>query len=194
MFTDIVRLFNSPTRLKLLKFFVYQPHTRISVKTASGTLGIPEARVTQELRALVRFGFLIKRTQGKMPAFELNQSYSLADSLADFLEKATRVEDHLLTEIFRGTRGILRVVASGALLGEKRSSIDLLVIVRKKGAFDHHVARAVKRAERLVALPLRYAVLEQREFEERLEARDRLLRDVFEFKHSLLLGRDIKAG
>jgi len=193
MFQDIVRLFGSSTRLKLLKFFVYQPNVRITAKTASSTLGITDDRITQELRALVRFGILIKRKQGKTTAFELNQSHPLVDSLADFLEQATHVGDYVLTEVFRGVRGVVRVVASGVLLGEKRSSLDLLIIVRRKRFYDQYIARAVRQAERLTALPLRYAVLELAEFNERFEARDRLLRDIFEFKHVFLVGRDSKA-
>lgn len=193
MFKDTVQLFSSPARLKLLKYFVYQPNVRISAQSAGGTLGIAKARTAEELRALVRLGFLMKRKQGKA-VFELNQSHPLVGALTNFLGQATYVEHRLLTDVFRGTRGVVRVIASGVLLDEKRSSLDLLIIARKKNLYDQNIARVVKRAERLTALPLRYAVLELHEFEERFEARDRLLRDIFEFKHAFLIGRDREAA
>lgn len=194
MFKDTVQLFSSPARLKLLKYFVYQPNVRISAQSTGGTLGIAKARTAEELRALVRLGLLMKRKQGKTTVFELNQSHPLVGALTNFLGQATHVEHRLLTDVFRGTRGVVRVIASGVLLDEKRSSLDLLIIARKKNLYDQNIARAVKRAERLTALPLRYAVLELHEFEERFEARDRLLRDIFEFKHAFLIGRDREAA
>ncbi|MEK9177267.1 MAG: hypothetical protein AAB923_03140, partial [Patescibacteria group bacterium] len=68
-----------------------------------------------------------------------------------------------------------------------RGALDLLIVTSRPR--DPSIVRAMKRAERLMAMPLRYSILEPKNYDERLEARDRLLRDVFEFNHRVLIGR-----
>jgi hemin uptake protein HemP len=92
-----------------------------------------------------------------------------------------------LSDAFRGVPGITLLVASGALVREHRGAIDLLVVTRRPK--DARIERAVRQVETKVSLPIRYAVFDTREYEERRVARDRLLRDIFEFEHAVILGR-----
>lgn len=189
MFKDIHRLFASPARIKLLKYFISQPHVRATSHDVASTIGVPQNEVDKGLRSLVHIGVLSSRKQARGNTFMLNRSHELVPPLTAFLEATTKPSERTLTDLFRKTRGVVGVVATGGLVNEPRSSLDLLIITRSKKRYDQGIAQVIKKAEHLVASPLTYAVLEAREYEERLEARDRLLRDVFEFKHAVLIGK-----
>ncbi len=187
MFNDIVRLLSLASRAKLLKFFLLQPDVRASAATAAGTLGISKDAARRELLALGRAGILVSRGEGRGMTWGVNPAHPLADALTRFLSEATTPADEDIKEAFRGVPGVALVVASGVLVGELRSSVDLLIVVRNPK--DPRVAKAIQRLERMIALPLRYAVYETKEYTGRMEARDRILRDVFEFSHRVAQGR-----
>lgn len=153
----------------------------------ASTVGGGRRGMEKELKALVRLEVLTMRKLGKEVLYALNRSFPLLTPLAAFIEATTIPSDAELTGAFRGVRGISLVMVAGVLANEERGSVDLLIVTSRSR--DPKVTRAVRRAERLAALPLRYAILEPREYAERLTARDRMLRDILEFKHRVLLGR-----
>ncbi len=185
MFRDVVRLLTSTTRAKLLKFFLFQTDGRANLATTVATLGLKKSPVEKELLQLARMGILIKK-QTKDKIFLVNYAHPLVEPLRIFLEATTLPTDREIKDAFRGVRGLSLLIASGALARESRSSIDLLIVVAKN-PHDPHIIQAVKRAERLSALPLRYAVFAAKDYEERIQAYDRLLRDVFEFSHRIII-------
>ena len=79
------------------------------------------------------------------------------------------------------------VVAAGILADETRSPLDLLIVTRRPK--DQGLKLAVKRGEALSAVPIRYAIMELKEYEDRKQAYDRLIRDTLDFKHRVVIGR-----
>jgi|GEM_PF-1134226 len=187
MFQEIARLLSTPLRVKLLKFFLFQQDSSFSAKAVASGVGASLARVERELRALATTKAVTIRGKGSRAAYMANQSYPLLGPLQAFLEVSTLPSDRDLVAAFRSGRSISLVVAAGVLAQEPRGVVDLLIVTSRPR--DPSIARAVKRVERLIAIPLRYSILEPRNYDERLETRDRLLRDVFEFKHRVLIGR-----
>jgi DNA-binding transcriptional ArsR family regulator len=187
MFKDVVQLCSSIPRLKILKFVLLDPQMRATAGTISATIGIQKNAVMQELQMLKRQGIVISRRQGKNIFWSGNVGHPLAPALRTFLEEVTIPDDTVIAKAFRGIPGIILVIAAGLLAREERGEIDILIVTRKPK--DIRIAQAVRKIESLAALPLRYAVLEGKEYVERLEARDRLLRDVLEFSHRIILGR-----
>ncbi len=187
MFQDVARLCSSVSRLKVLKFFLLQPEARAGAEAVASTLGIPKAVVLRELRALAGQGILAYRRQGKTLLWGANTSHPLAQDLRSFLEVATLPEDAIIARAFKNISGITLVVAAGTLARETHGSIDILVVTKKPK--DPRIAQAVRVIERTTALPIRYAVLEAVDYAERFEARDRLIRDVLEYTHRIIIGR-----
>jgi hypothetical protein len=187
MFKELSRLFSSPARIKILKFFVFQPNLKIPSSAVASGIGIPRAVCESELRALVRTGVLQPRKYGKKVLYGLSSTYAYADLVRMFLEKITLPSDKTIADAFRGISGITLLVATGALTEDTRPSLDILIVTRRPK--DTRITKAVRKVEMSVALPLRYAVLEPVEFAERREARDRILRDVFEFSYRVIVGK-----
>lgn len=187
MFQDLARLFENSRRVKLLKFFVFQPEVRTTAAAAGSAIGIPKTVAEYELRALKRSGILLARRQRGKTLFALNRAHPWLPALYALLDATTLPDDRALANAFRGISGITLVIATGILARESRSSVDLLIVARKPK--NPRIAKAVRVVERTTGLPLRFAVLGATNYMERREARDRLLRDVFEFENRLILGR-----
>jgi hypothetical protein len=187
MFNDIAHLFGSVQRTKLLKFFLFQPDVRASAQAAGAAIGIPKAAAEKEARALVKLGVLVSKRHKKSVLLSANIAFPWLSAVRAFLDATTLPSDRAVAGAFKGITGISLIVATGVLAREERSSIDLLIVARKSK--NPAIAKAVRKAEFMAGIPLRYAVLEPGRYTERLEANDRLLRDVFEFSHRTVYGR-----
>lgn len=187
MFKDLAQIFTSLPRIKLLKFFAFQTESQATLPTAAAVVGVSKETAKKELGALMRIGLLTSRYQKRNKIFIFNSLHPYADAIKNFLEETTLPSDRALFVAFRGVPAVTLLVATGALAKEVRGSVDLLIVTRKPK--DPRITKAVHKVEMLSALPIRYAVLETRAYEGRLEANDRLLRDVFEFSHRIIIGR-----
>lgn len=186
MFQELAELFENSRRAKLLKFFLFQSDIQMSAATAGSAIGIPKAAAEKEARALVRLGLLLKSRQKKNPSLSLNHSHPWLAALKNFFETTTLPDDALIRRTFRGVSGVSLIAATGILANEDRASVDLLVVARKSQA--KAAGKAVFKLECAIGLPLRYAVLDAAAYAGRFEANDRLIRDVIEFRHRLILG------
>ena len=189
MFTELSRLAATPLRLKILKFYTFQPESSHTVRAVANALGSTADRVATELRALVACDIMVQRGKevGAARAYKLNEDNPIAKPLAVFLEIATLPDVRELAACFRGVRGLSLVVVAGVLLHEGRGAVDLLVVTSRPK--DPSVTKAITKAERLMAAPLRYLILDPSEYDDRIEVRDRLVRDIFEFRHRVLIGK-----
>lgn len=187
MFKELSKLFTSSNRIKLLKFFSSQPLDRFTAADAAASLGMPKKTADVELKALARLGIIQKRSQPKKVWYAYAPQHQYADAVKAFLDATTQPADKTISSAFRGVGGTTMLVASGVLTRDPRSSLDLLIVTRRPK--HPGIPKAVKKIESGVALPLRYAVLEAKEYKGRLEANDRLLRDVFDFAHRVVMGR-----
>lgn len=187
MFRDIVEWCKSTSRLKVLKFFILQPEFRTTATLAATTIGLSKAVVAKELNTLKRYGLLVSKKQGKNIVWGANDSHPHSAALKLFLEATTLPENKSIAKAFQGLYGITLVIGAGVLASESRGSVDLLIVT--KHPHEPRLSRAVRKIETLTGLPLRYTILETKSYSERLEARDRLLRDIFEFSHRTIIDK-----
>lgn len=187
MFAELSKLLSSPARLRIIKFFSFQPNNRYTAEEAGKALGMAKAAAEREMKALAVKGLLARKRHGKHTYYTYAVTHKQADALKRFLEETTVPDNRTIASAFRGLSGITLVIAGGVLAQDVRSPVDLLIIARRPK--NPLIVRAVRKVETGVALPLRYAILDAGEFKGRLEANDRLLRDVFDFTHRVIVGR-----
>ncbi|MEK7613444.1 MAG: winged helix-turn-helix domain-containing protein [Patescibacteria group bacterium] len=187
MFKQVSALFQTPLRIKILTFFLRRPGTSATVSEVASTLGVPRAQAQKELAFLGRSGVLRVRRTKNVSHFAAQERHELFDILPHFLGAVSSPSDRAIARVFRPLRGVTLVVASGLLVQESKSPIDLLIVSRKPDI--RALEKAVKKVEMLSALPIRYAVLGALEYDERRQSYDRLLRDIFEYKHQVVFER-----
>lgn len=187
MFGELTRLFGNPLRIKLLKFFSLQPESKVTATQIPRLIGANKEQVRAELRALARGGLLLSKASREGTWYQWNESHRLALPIATFLDSAAVPKEDEIASQFKKIPTAIAVIAAGTLMRETRSSIDLLVLSRQPN--DERVPQAVKKLEVSSAMPIRFAVMTQREFDDRRESYDRLLRDVLDFKYKVVYGK-----
>jgi hypothetical protein len=186
MFQELSRLFATPLRIKLIKFFALQPGSHFLSHKVASAIGSSRALVQQELRALVRLHIIKTTRVAGGTHFFWNADYEGALGIQNFIIDATTPSDATVLKGFKPLSPYLVVVA-GALADETRGVIDLLVVTKR--VQDPRIAKVVKKLEIVTAVPIRYAVLEVGEYLARREGFDRMLRDIFDFRHRIITGQ-----
>jgi len=187
MFRILSTIMSSPLRVRVLTFFFRRVDAEATISEVASTLGSPRSSVSREISALVRLGMLSTRVVQRVGHYRANKAVFFIDELTNFLS-VTTPEPREITAIFRSLRSVSKLVISGLLTNEEKSSLDILVI--GKNIKNSQLEKTVKKVEALTALPLRYALFTPEDFKERNDAHDRLLRDVFEYKHEILIDRE----
>lgn len=185
MFQDVSTTFKSPLRVKVVTFFVRQPELWSTTDTVATTLGTPRASVARELGQLVRFGLLKSRRVGSQVQYKINEHDDLFSPLTKFIPEVTNLTDREIVTTFKGVRGLVLIVAAGLLANEQHSPVDLLII--GKNPDEKRIDKIVKKLEVMAAVPLRYSVMDEDEYYDRKQSYDRFLRDIFEYRHRMVL-------
>lgn len=186
MFQELSKLFATPLRIKLIKFFALQPEPLFLSHKIASAIGSPRALVQQELRALVRSKIIKTARDRGGTHYTWNTEYPGALGIQNFIIEATTPSDIAVAKACKPLSPYLVVVA-GALADETRGVIDLLVVTKR--VQDPRIAKVVKKLEAITAVPIRYAVLEIGEYLARREGFDRMMRDIFDFRHRVIIGQ-----
>lgn len=185
MFRDLATLMNSPLRIKALAYILKRPGEEGTAAELAAAVGTTKESALRELNALVRLGMVRARGTARDRKFVAEESDVLYEPIRDLLIRTATPDSKDIIEAFRGVRGLWLLVAAGALMDDARSNVDLLIVSRSPN--DAKIAKAVKKVEALAAIPIRYAVLGVEEYLGRRQAYDRMLRDIFEYSHEVVL-------
>lgn len=188
------KIFGNAARVKLMKLFLFNPEEPISRHDAAERAKVSDRAAQRELRMLRRAGFLreratvIERNGRKVRAqgYVLSPDFPYANGFRDLFLSASVDRKGLARKLARHGK-IQLVVTAGIFLDATDSRVDLLVVgddIRERG-----LKGAVGTVEAEIGRQLRYAVLSTADFRYRLGMCDRLVRDILDFPHEVVLDR-----
>ncbi len=184
---SLAKLFNSPARLKTLRLFVFNRGTALSAAEVAQRTKLSKGIVRKELTELVAAGLVRKKKTGPVMKYETNPKFEYLDALDSFVRDTTNVHPEKLTAALRKA-GALRLVAlSGLFMGVIESQVDLLVVGDRLN--ERVLKRIAHGLEAELGREIRYASFTTENFRYRLGVYDRLLRDVFDYPHRLLIDK-----
>lgn len=187
----LMTIFRNSMRVKVLAYVLRAGVPSTALQISKG-IRSSRAAAEREARALARVGAIVARParrtalRGRMQ-YVVNALHPLTPHLRTLLTEAMNPSDRDIIGAFRKVPGVLLLIAAGALADDDRGGVDLLIVV--KNPHSARVPRAVARVESLSGLPLRYAVMSAEEYGRRRQSFNRMLRDVLDFSHRILVMR-----
>ncbi|MDB5194888.1 MAG: seg [Parcubacteria group bacterium] len=181
------RLFGTPARLKLLRLFLFNDDTVLTVTDAAFRSKTPKDAARKELNVLTAAGVIKKKASKQGSGYAMNKKFPHYAALQIFLRETTDVSDTKILVTLRKA-GVLRVVAlSGLFTGALEPKVDLLVVGDRLE--ERQLASAIHTLEAELGRELRYASFTTEEFKYRVGVYDRLIRDVMDYPHRTILDR-----
>lgn len=181
------KIFGSPARLKTLRLFLLNPDKSYTFADISTRTRLSKEAARRELADLLTSG-LVKKRGAKSPIrYQVNPQFEYLDAFDAFIRETATVKPNNMVRALKKAGTPQLVALSGHFTGAIEPQIDLLVV----GDHIHEptLARIVRSLEAELGREIRYASFPIKDFRYRLEVYDRLLRDIFDYPHRLLVDK-----
>lgn len=183
----LAKLFGSPARLKTIRLFVFNKNSALTLAEIAQKTKLSNYAVRRELADLIASDLVRKKGMGAPVRYQTNPNFEHLDALDLFIRDTTNVRPKNMIASLRRA-GTLRLVAlSGFFTGVLESQIDLLIVGDRLE--EKILASVVRSLEAELGREIRYASFATEDFRYRLGVYDRLLRDVFDYPHRLLVDK-----
>lgn len=183
----LAKLFGTAARLKMLRLFIFNPDLSFTSAEIAARAKLSRDAVRHELADLTAIGFLRKKGDRTDVRYQTNPRFEHLSALDTFVRATTSVRPKHIVDSLKRV-GTLRLIAlSGLFTGMIEPQIDLLVVGDTLD--ERALARAVHGLEAELGREIRYASFATPDFRYRLGVYDRLLRDVFDYPHRLLIDK-----
>jgi len=187
MIDPLAKLIGSSARLKTIRLFVFNRDAALALADIAHRTKLSNDAVRHELAELLTSGLVRKKGTSSPIYYQTNPKFEHLDALDAFIRNTTSVRPQNMIAALRRA-GTLRLVAlSGFFTGVIESQIDLLIVGDRLE--ERVLATVVRSLEAELGREIRYASFATEDFRYRLGVYDRLLRDVFDYPHRLLVDK-----
>lgn len=189
------KLFGSLAKVKLIKLFVFNPETQLTREELMTRAKLSQSETRRTLGLLKKMGLIKEKkiwkegNNGKkrVSGFFLDQEFVYLKQLQQFLLESSSVTDPEIVSHLARAGKLKLVVMAGVFLQDWNSRVDLLVV--GDNLKQNTVEKAIRTIEADMGRELTYAMFDTDDFKYRLGMYDKLVRDILDFKHRVLVDK-----
>lgn len=186
-------LFGSKTRVKLLHLFLSNPGKSFYVREITRLIDEQINSVRRELANMMSVGVITSDSADNKLYYQVNQRYEHYVALKAIFGGGSSeplsesVADRSWQDLFSDIPSVRLAVASGVLVKDSLSKVDLLVV---GGVTASKVKSIIKKIEKLEGRELNYTIMSYDEFYYRLSVRDKFIADIIDGRHLVMVDVD----
>lgn len=188
------KIFGSAARVKLMKLFLFSPNDMLTRAEAASRARVSQREAQGELRLLLRVGVIkekvvVREDDGrrrKATGYMLNPDFAHAAAFRDLFLSVSVDRRAVAKRISRHGK-VQLIVAAGLFQNDQDGRLDLLVV--GDDLKDRALKTTIADLEAEIGRQLRYAIFPTADFRYRMGMCDRLVRDIFDYPHEVLLDR-----
>ncbi len=200
-------LFGSVLRVKMMRIFLFNPGRPFDVEYIEGKTNAKAREIIKEASFFKKLGLIkskklfkvisikkgkkkdkkVKEKKKKVSGWVLDRNFKYIDALTDFLVRTHSLEHRAIVCRLEKAGRMKAVIVSGIFMGDAESRLDLFIVGDnvRSGSID----RIVRGIESDMGKDIRYAVLSGPDFAYRVNMNDKLVRDVLDFPHIILVDK-----
>lgn len=188
-------LFGSKVRVELLRLFILNPETIFDSKSAAQRLRGNGKAVRSHLLALLNSGFVKKviKKKDQPGGFILSSSFPFLKPFQDLLGGGAYEVRESLAKKFSRTGNIRLVVLSGSFM-EPSVATEVDVLIVGNSIKKNTIGAVIEWAELQLGRELSFALLDEADFEYRMQMYDKFVRSIFESPHEFLIDKLHRQG
>ncbi len=190
-------LFGSQARVKLLRFFLFNPTQEFTFDDISRRAKLVRRTARTELSALERAEVIKKKmiyaihptkgTKVRVQGFALNTHFPQLASLQTFLFETAPINGKTLLKHIRKVGPVDFLACAGIFMREFDRRIDVLVAMKKLQ--EGKIETAMRALEAELGIEIRYATFNTADLVYRMGMYDKLTRDVFDYPYQILVDK-----
>ena len=199
----LTTLLGSAVKAKLLRLFLSNPEASFTVEELAKLTRAKKDALSKELKALMSIkivnskscqrevaqgkGKNKKNVKRKTKCYSLDMTFPHLQALRRLLLDISPAEEKELVERLGKVASLKLLLISGVLLQEKDARVDIFLVGNK--IKQKALERAVGDIESVVGMEIRYVAFTPEDFSYRLSMYDKLVRDVLDFPHKILINK-----
>lgn len=190
-------LFGSTARVKLLRFFLFNPSKEFTFDDISRRAKLVRRTAKTEMSALEKAGVIRQKTvyievegkNKKMKAigYSVNKDFPELQALQTFLFETAPIDGKNLLKHLRNAGVLDFVGVSGVFVREFEQRLDVLLAMKKFS--QAKVEKAIRSLEAEVGIEIRFAAMSSEDLMYRVGMYDKLTRDFFDYPHQVLVDK-----
>jgi hypothetical protein len=197
------QLFGSALRVKMMRLFLFNIEGVFDADYIVGKTGSKPKEIEAEAMFMKKIG-LVKQTKlskmvtlkkGKkiiekkvtVKAWALDTKFQFIEPLTEFLVKTHSIEYKSMIARLGRAGKIKAVLVSGVFIQNTEVRLDMLVV--GDGVNSVSMEKAIRSIESDMGKDIRYTVLSTTDLSYRVSMNDKLIRDIFDFPHKILLDK-----
>ena len=175
------KILGSPSRVKIMRLFLLNREKGFVNKDVVKKSRVSSAIVRRELNLLASVNFVKKRRKN----WFFHSSFKYASEIDGLLARSNSLDKKVILGNFNKAGKIKLLLISGIFIKNKDSRVDLLIVgdKMKRGK----VEEGIRKLEAEIGAELVYAMFNTKEFFYRLDMYDKLIRDILDFPHEVVL-------
>lgn len=181
------KLFGGAPRVKLMRLFLFNSTAHFLSAEVAERSKISPNRVRRELAFLYSMKLIRKVSRGGKPSWYLNDKFPYLVELQRLLLQSSLVSPEAIIKKLSKLGRLKMVILAGLFKEQWEDRLDMLIVADgiKKGRVD----TLMKALEAEIGKEIRYAVLEATDFKYRLGIGDKLIRDVIDYPHDIVVDK-----
>lgn len=174
------KILGSSARVKIMRLFLLNRGKSFTGKEVAKRSRVNPVVVRRELSLLSAVNFIKKRDM----KWSFNSFFKYGKEFEELLVRDTLNAEAILDN-FKKVGRVKLVIVSGIFIKNQDSRVDLLIVGDrlKKGAIE----KGIKKIEAELGIELIYAIFDTPEFLYRLNMYDKLVRDILDYPHEVIL-------
>jgi len=190
-------LFGNQARVKLLRFFLFNPTQEFSFDDISRRAKLVRRTARTEINALERAEVIKKITMSvphktknikvRVQGYALNDKFPQLPSLQTFLFETAPINGETVLKHMRKVGPLDFVACTGVFMREFDRRLDLLIAMKKLN--EGKIEVAIRALEAELGIEIRYATFSREDLLYRVGMYDKLTRDVFDYPYQILIDK-----
>ncbi|MEK7638613.1 MAG: hypothetical protein AAB388_00455 [Patescibacteria group bacterium] len=190
-------LFGSAARVKLLRFFLFNPSKEFLFDDISTRARLVRRTARVEISALEKAGVVRQKTlymevpgktkKLKAVGYTLNKDFPELQALQTFLFETAPIDGKNLLRHLREAGTLDFVGVAGVFVREFEQRLDVLLAM--KNFSQAKVEKAIRALEAEIGLEIRFAAMSTEDLQYRVGMYDKLTRDFFDYPHQVLIDK-----
>ena len=175
------KILGNSARVKIMRLFMVNKGKGFAGKTVAKRSRVSSPLARRELKLLSSVNFIKKR--GKEWSF--NPLFKYGEEFGELLVKSDGLDKSKLLDNFKKAGRVKLIIVSGVFIRNDDSRVDILIVgdKMKKGRIEEEIHRL----EAELGTELAYALFDTKEFMYRLDMYDKLVRDILDYPHEVVL-------
>ena len=178
------KILGNGARVKIMRLFLLNRGKGFKTKDIVKRSRVSPEIVRRELRLLASIDFIKKRSKTSLDWY-FNSFFKYATEFKDLLVRSDSLNRQKLLDKFKKVGQVKLIIVSGVFIKNDNSRVDLLIVGDKMK--KSKIEEGIRRLEAEIGVELIYALFSTKEFIYRLNMYDKLVRDVLDYPHEVLL-------